>query len=128
MDDRHTTIQPILGRRTIVNRPHPSRSVKAATRRLELKRRKAGRLLSSKLYLSAFNEGMLHGLWLLWHSNKHYTLGPANGWLLNIYPGSRGLHYDPARRGPKFHVKDDWNVFDVVRAVANRMEAADGVA
>lgn len=113
---------------TIAGQTQPSSAEKRATRKAKLKERKRHRRASYEINFSAWVLAGKYGLLLddcgtkkPEYTRKHYQLRQPRGFLLNIYPGSRGLHYEPNRPGPAFEVAKNWTVYDVVKAVADAM-------
>jgi len=99
-----------------------SSSTKRQQKRQKANHRRSKREASDAVFEQAKNLAKNNGMLLTRCNGKTYNLESPTGWLLTIRPGSRGLHYDEKRRGPLFHVADDWNVLDVVQAMIQSVE------
>ena len=62
----------------------------------------------------------LIGLELVQRSEVHYQIKSPVGWIINVYPGNRRIYHQPKQkaRGPFFDLPSEWDLFDVLEAIA----------
>lgn len=73
-----------------------------------------------------------NGLTLTNPSDGCYQLRAPAGWIINMYPRSKGcsprMYHDPHRPGPFLRLPENWTLLDAVRAAiesANQNERED---